>query len=401
MQKLSLVIPTYNERENINAVIQRVYTTLTSTDNEFDVIVVDDDSPDETWRLAEDMTAEYPALKVIRRCNERGLATAVVAGWKAARGDILGVMDGDLQHQPEILKKMLEALSTSAVDVVIASRHVGGGGVSDWNVIRRAISWGATGLATLVLPGILRHVRDPMSGYFLLRRSVLDGVVLAPRGYKILLEVLAKGKYRSVKEVPYIFEERKIGSSKLGPRQYYEYLLHLGRLAVETGEAMRFLVFCLVGSSGVLVNEAALWFVASQGYYYVQASVLAVELAIINNFLWNDLWTFHDSVGNHLDMASRLKRFLKFNAICAMGAAMNVWAVWSVTELLNIHYLISNLIGMGIGACWNYALNVNVTWTMAIPRQTRSVEMQRNEAGGVPDPQEVAVRPVGTDRADS
>ena len=257
-------------------------------------------------------------------------------------------MDGDLQHQPEILKKMLEALSTSAVDVVIASRHVGGGGVSDWNVIRRAISWGATGLATLVLPGILRHVRDPMSGYFLLRRSVLDGVVLAPRGYKILLEVLAKGKYRSVKEVPYIFEERKIGSSKLGPRQYYEYLLHLGRLAVETGEAMRFAVFCLVGSSGVLVNEAALWFVASQGYYYVQASVLAVELAIINNFLWNDLWTFRDSVGNQLDMASRLKRFLKFNAICAMGAAMNVWAVWSVTELLNIHYLISNLIGMGM-----------------------------------------------------
>jgi dolichol-phosphate mannosyltransferase len=149
------------------------------------------------------------------------------------------------------------------------------------------------------------------------------------------------------------------------------------------------------------VNEAVLWFVASHGYHYVQASVLAVELAIINNFLWNDLWTFRDSVGSRPDLANRLKRFFKFNAICAMGAAMNVWAVWSVTELLNIHYLISNLIGMGVGTCWNYALNVNVTWTMAIPQQNRSFEMQRNEADGGRDPQDVAVRPIGTDGADS
>jgi dolichol-phosphate mannosyltransferase len=398
---LSLVIPTYNERENIAAVIHRIHATLTDAQEEFEIIVVDDDSPDQTWRVAEDLTTEYPTLKVMRRRNERGLATAVVTGWKASTGDILGVIDGDLQHQPEILKELLKALTATGADIAIASRHVGGGGVSDWNALRRAISWGATGLATLVLPGILRYVRDPMSGYFLLRRSVIDGVELAPRGYKILLELLAKGKYRSVKEVPYIFEERKIGSSKLGPRQYFEYLLHLGRLAAETGEAMRFAVFCLVGSSGVLVNEAVLWFVASHGYHYVQASVLAVELAIINNFLWNDLWTFRDSVGSRPDLANRLKRFFKFNAICAMGAAMNVWAVWSVTELLNIHYLISNLIGMGVGTCWNYALNVNVTWTMAIPQQNRSFEMQRNEADGGRDPQDVAVRPIGTDGADS
>ena len=386
----SLVIPTYNERENIRPLVERVVAALKPTGVSFEVIVVDDDSPDRTWELAQELAKEVPELKVIRRLDEKGLATAVVAGWTAARGEILGVIDGDLQHPPEALDQLLGTICQTSADIIIASRHTTGGGVSEWSAIRRAISWGATGLATLVLPGVLRHVRDPMSGYFLLRRSVLAGIELAPRGYKILLEVLAKGKYRSVKEVPYIFEERKIGSSKLGPRQYFEYLLHLSRLAMETGEAMRFAIFCLVGSTGVLVNEAALWFIASQGYHYVQASAVAVELAILNNFLWNDLWTFRDSVGSQLDLSNRFKRLLKFNAICALGAALNVLAVWAITEMLNVHYLVSNLVGMGIGTGWNYALNVNVTWTLGIPRQAPEVEVRGIKA--TPEAKQVTVR---------
>ena len=262
---LSLVIPTFNERRNIVALIRRVVRTLEKVLDSFEVIVVDDDSPDKTWEVVQELAKEHPYLKVIRRCEERGLATAVVAGWKVARGEILGVIDGDLQHPPEILAKLVRAISTTPTEIVVASRHVGEGGVSDWSLTRRFVSWGATGLATLVIPGVLRDVRDPMSGYFLLRRSVIKSVQLNPTGYKILLEVLAKGTYRFVQEVPYVFEERKEGSSKLGPQQYREYLLHLGRLAKETGELERFLCFCTVGAFGVVVNEAVLWLLSLAG----------------------------------------------------------------------------------------------------------------------------------------
>ena len=207
------------------------------------------------------MMPEYPHLRVLRRMQERGLARAVISGWQAAQGEILAVMDGDLQHPPETLTRLIDALEKQGGDIAVASRHVRGGGVSEWNIVRRGISWGATLAAAWMLPGTLATVRDPMSGYFALRRSVIEGCTLKPEGYKILLEVLGRGHYRAVVEVPYVFIERQQGHSKLGPRQYREFLAHLIRLSWGTGELA---VFCEVlsrwgdrasrqhGSSGVL-----------------------------------------------------------------------------------------------------------------------------------------------------
>jgi dolichol-phosphate mannosyltransferase len=338
--------------------------------DDFEIIVVDDNSPDGTWQVAEELTKENSHLRVIRRRDERGLATAVVAGWKIAGGEVLGVMDGDLQHPPETLPKLFDSILNAHADIVVASRHVNGGGVSDWRLARRFASWTAASIATLMLPGLLRTVRDPMSGYFLIKRSVIESVNLKPQGYKILLEVLARGRYRTVVEVPYVFEERKEGGSKLGPKQYLEFFAHLGRLAGETGQIGRFLRFCTVGLSGVFVNEGTLRFFTETGsIYYVYSSILACEIAIVSNFLFNEFWTFQDRSNQRPTVIDRLRRFLKFNLICAIGVILNVTVLWALTDLAGLYYLISNLFGIGVSTLWNYGLNSNITWEVPVERK--------------------------------
>jgi dolichol-phosphate mannosyltransferase len=229
----SLVVPTYNERFNIGPLIGRIEAVLKQEPFHYEIIIVDDNSPDETWKLAQEIAKMDSHLQVIRREGSRGLATAVVEGWKAARGEILGVMDADLQHPPEILPDLLGPILKGRADIAIGSRHISGGSVGKWNLPRRSVSRGASAIAFLLLPQVLRPVRDPMSGFFLMKRSVIDLPLLRPTGYKILLEILAKGHYRRVIEVPYVFEKRKHGKSKLGPKQYLEFLIHLGMLATK------------------------------------------------------------------------------------------------------------------------------------------------------------------------
>jgi dolichol-phosphate mannosyltransferase len=236
---LSLIVPTYNERQSIVPLLQRATAALEEVIDQFEIIAVDDDSPDGTWQAAEQVAEDNPHVRVIRRRKERGLATAVIAGWKTAEGELLGVIDGDLQHPPEILPVLLKSIVDSRVDIAIASRNVEGGGVSQWRPQRKIIAWVARSVARLAFPELLSSVRDPMSGYFIIKRSVIESVVLKPLGYKILLEVLARGKYQTIKEIPYVFEERKIGKSKLGPKQCLDLLIHLWRLSREIGKPER------------------------------------------------------------------------------------------------------------------------------------------------------------------
>jgi len=228
---LSLVIPTYNERPSIVPLIQRTTALLEKSLTEFEIIVVDDDSPDGTWQAVQELVQQNGRLKVIRRLDEKDLTTAVVTGWKAAKGNLLGVMDGDLQHPPEVLPVLLKSILDSQADIVIASRNVEGGGVSEWRPARKLIALGARLITVLVLPRVVKSVRDPMSGYFLMKRTVIESVALRPIGYKILLEVLARGKYQTIREIPYLFDERKNGKSKLGPKQCLDFLIHLWRLS--------------------------------------------------------------------------------------------------------------------------------------------------------------------------
>ena len=227
---ISLVVPTYKERANIERLVERGGVALAATGEPYELIIVDDNSPDGTADEVRRLQADRPWLKLLVRVNEKDLSTAVLAGWKMAKGDVLGCMDGDLQHPPEHLKKLVNQLRTSSAEIAIASRYVEQGSVSDWKFQRRIISWAATVLAAVLLPGKIRRVKDPMSGFFCLKRSVLEGVALKPIGYKILLEVLARGRWEKAVEVPYTFEERSRGGSKMGPLQVWQYVIHLLRI---------------------------------------------------------------------------------------------------------------------------------------------------------------------------
>lgn len=226
----SLVVPTFKERVNIVPLLEKLSTLLDNAlPGRYELIVVDDDSPDRTWEAAEEAAARMPQVRVIRRIGERGLATAVVAGWKAAQGEWLGVIDADLQHPPEVVLDLLAAMGRGA-DLAVASRHVAGGGVSDWSLARRALSRGAQALGVLLLPAAARAVSDPMSGYFILHRGAVDFSELRPLGYKILLEVLARGRFSKIEEAGYVFQERREGESKVTWRLYWEYLVQIWRL---------------------------------------------------------------------------------------------------------------------------------------------------------------------------
>jgi dolichol-phosphate mannosyltransferase len=232
---LSLVLPTFNEAQNIEPMIRAVSEILEKSQIAYELIVVDDDSPDGTWSRALSLNPSFPKLRVMRRTGERGLATAIIRGWQASHGDVLGVIDADLQHPPEILLKLWSQIE-AGVDLAVASRRAPGGGVSNWSWRRRLISRAAQSIGLLVLPGVVGRLTDPMSGYLLVRRDRLANVTLKPRGYKILIEVLGRGEIDKIAEVGYVFQERTGDQSKVTWRTYGEYLLHLGVLRFQQTE---------------------------------------------------------------------------------------------------------------------------------------------------------------------
>jgi dolichol-phosphate mannosyltransferase len=199
----------------------------------YELIVVDDDSPDRTWELAHELARSHPRVRVVRRQNERGLSTAVVRGWQIARGQVLGVIDADLQHPPEVAIDLWRRMEAGA-DLAVGSRHVEGGGVSDWSLARRILSRGAQVVGLLVLPSVVGRVSDPMSGYFMVRRSALAGREMSPLGYKILIEVLGRAAIGKIAEVGYVFRERDRGESKVTRKVYLDYVAHLARLRLAT-----------------------------------------------------------------------------------------------------------------------------------------------------------------------
>src|SRR5208282_1759795 len=231
-------------------------------------------------------------VRLVKRPGRLGLATAVLDGWATARGDVWGVMDADLQHPPETLTALAAAVRQGA-DLAIGSRYVPGGGTSDWTWVRRFISRTATHMAATVLPLKLAAVGDPMSGMFMVRASALRGAQLNPLGYKILLEVIAKAHYKKLVEVPYVFQERERGASKLGARQYWEYLQHLARLAVGTGQFLGWVRYGLVALTGAVI-DIALFAALVKKWAWPPAAALpvAIEAALLSNFVCSEAFTF-------------------------------------------------------------------------------------------------------------
>jgi dolichol-phosphate mannosyltransferase len=354
--KISIIIPTYNEKDNIAPLLSRIDKALPGYS--YEVLIVDDNSQDGTIEAASELAKRYPVRVLVRR-NERGLATAVVHGLKAASGQIIGVMDADLQHPPEVLPDLVKAIQDGA-DMAVASRYIPGGGCPNWGLSRKIISRVALVISHLLLPST-RAVKDPLAGFFMFRRRNVDPARLKPIGYKISLEVMLIGGFQKVVEVPYIFEDRSAGQSKLNPGQQIDYLRHLFSLMARTGELGMLIKFMLVGLSGVVVNEGVYWLLTRFGglaAYDWLAVIIGIEVSIITNFILNDTFTF----ARRRTGKSFLGRLLKFNLICIAGAAIQ-WGLFMLfTRVFGVYDLLSNFIGIVAAFLWNYSVNRNWTW---------------------------------------
>ncbi len=367
--KFSLIIPTFNEGQNIGEIVNILSELLDSIiPEQYELIVVDDNSPDRTWELAGELMPNYPQLRVMRREKERGLSTAVVRGWQAAKGEILGVIDADLQHPPEILLQLWQEMENGA-ELAVASRHVEGGGVSEWSIIRRFLSRGAQTLGLIILPEVISRLSDPMSGYFMVRRSSIINKPLSPIGYKILIEVAARGRIRWIAETGYVFRERVAGASKVTWKQYVEYFQHLVRLRFSLWPVTRFLRFGIVGFSGVFVDMAMLYLLSDPstlGWGLTRSKIIAAEVAIFNNFLWNDAWTFADFSSKQKGWRKRFKRFLKFNIVCLAGLILNVLLLNLLFNLFFVNVpngrYVANFIAIAAVTFWNFWLNLKLSW---------------------------------------
>jgi dolichol-phosphate mannosyltransferase len=357
---ISVVIPTYNEAAAIEETLRRAAAALRSASEDFEIVVVDDASADGTAERAESLASEVP-VRVLRRPGRLGLATAVLDGWAIARGEVLGVMDADLQHPPEVLTGLAQAIRKEGADLAIGSRYVPGGGTSDWTWMRRLISRTATHMAATVLPLRLAAVGDPMSGVFLVRASALCDAHLNPLGYKILLEVLAKAHYQKLVEVPYVFQERERGSSKLGARQYLEYLLHLARLAVGTGQLWGWIRYGLVGLVGAVIDVGLFcFFVQRWAWRPMVALPAAILVALFSNFIWNQAFTFRADQPSG-PRGGLLSRLLRYEWVCLPGALLNAL----VTLLLlygGAEVLVAAASGVVAGGAFNLLFNIPSIW---------------------------------------
>jgi len=352
---LSVVIPTYNEKDNITPLITEVHQALIGCDHE--IIIVDDNSQDGTIEIVKKLASQYPVKLFVRR-DEKGLATAVIHGIKQASGNIVAVMDADLQHPPEILPKLYKAIQDGA-DMAVASRYIKGGGCPNWGLFRRITSKVALRIAHIFLPSS-RRVKDPMSGYFMFRKENVDLLKLKPVGYKIALEVMLVGSFKNVVEVPYIFNERSAGRSKLRPQQQIEYLSHILSLMSRTGEFWRFLKFIGVGLCGTGVNLGVLSLVTTfTNWNEIVRVIPGIEVSVITNFLLNDFFTFADRRTGKV--GSFFGRLVKYNVFAFIGAFINI-GIYTLLTQHGVDIYLSDFIGIVIAFLWNYFFSMIWAW---------------------------------------
>lgn len=290
--KLTVISPTLNEAENVPHLVEQLERSLGDID--YEILIVDDDSADKTWSIAQKISATNPRVRVLRRMQNRGLGMAVIDGFSNASGDALACIDADLQHDPSILPRMLEEL-LSGTDVVVGSRYVEGGSAGKWDRLRRLQSWFATKSAQFLL-GI--KLKDPMSGYFLVWRKDFSEIKdqLNGTGFKILLEILTRLRASRVKEIPYTFRPRTSGKSKLTGKIVFQYSQQMWRLCSASRHfPVRFLKFAVVGSAGVVVNLAVMALLLAQtNLHGWRASAIASLAANFQNFILNNFWTYMD-----------------------------------------------------------------------------------------------------------
>jgi dolichol-phosphate mannosyltransferase len=355
--QLSVVVPTFNERGNVATLVQRLDAALTGI--AWEVIFVDDNSPDGTTDAVRDLARTDPRVRCIRRIGRRGLSGACIEGMLASSAPCAAVIDGDLQHDETQLAKMLGLIERGEADLVIGSRYIDGGSAESFDNKRAGFSKFATILAQQVLRV---SVADPMSGFFMIRRDRFERLApqLSTQGFKILLDVVAtaRGSLR-ILEVPYTFGSRLHGESKLDSMVALDFLgLILAKLTNDV-ISLRFLLFALVGSIGLVVHFVAL-FVGLEAFAlpFAEAQGIAAFCAMTSNFLLNNFLTYRDQ---RLKGLRILQGLILFYLVCSVGLFANVGVAWSVFDNEPIWWL-AGAAGALMGVVWNYAMSGLFVW---------------------------------------
>ncbi|MGB3539570.1 MAG: glycosyltransferase family 2 protein [Mesorhizobium sp.] len=358
---LSVVIPTFNERDNVARISAALEKALAGV--EFEIVFVDDDSTDGTLDQIATLARRNPRIRVIHRIGRRGLSTAVSEGMLSTTSPYICVIDADLQHDERIIPQMLRLVMAGDADIAVGSRYTDGGGLGNWDRKRAAISGTATRLAKLIAKAPLK---DPMSGFFLISRPAFYSAVrdLSGQGYKILLDICASANPTlRLREVPYEFRLRQAGESKLDALVAWEYLMLLADKMFGNVIPARFLSFTLIGGLGVFVHMAALAsLMASGAASFLTAQAVATTVAMVFNFFLNNTLTYRD---RRLKGVRALSLGLAtFLAVCSLGAFANVGIANYLFSDAHYYWWSAGIAGILVGAVWNYAATSIFTWRL-------------------------------------
>lgn len=395
----SVVIPTYNESENILRLITEIEKNLPRS-HFTEIIIVDDNSPDGTGKLVENYIEEQNAklengrdnssnsssknyrVKVVHRRAKNGLIPAILDGVKQSCGMNVLIMDADFSHPPEVIPKMMRELALNPNSIIIGSRFIEGGKVVGWPQRRKLLSRGASALARLGLN--VKRVKDPMSGFFALPRELIQNISIDTKGYKILLEILVKNKEIPIREIPYTFTDRQSGKSKMNYNvimNYAEAIWQLYRHGQKSGQveiserinkkSVLFISkagrYYTVGLSGLIINYIVSFLLANDvansirllsNVWYLEASILGVAISSTSNFFLNKYWTFEDK---RFDVGVTARQFVSFIAVSAIGLSIQITLLYYMVEHL-IPYRISLIVAIGVATTINFILNKKFTF---------------------------------------
>jgi len=377
MTELSIIIPTFNECQNIPIMVERLQVVLSGLN--WEVIFVDDDSPDGTSDKVREIARNNPRVRCIQRIGRRGLSTAVIEGVLSSSTPVFAVIDGDLQHDEKILPSMYSKIKEEQVDVVIGSRFVDGGGLGNWDKDRVAMSAFATKVSRLITSASLS---DPMSGFFMVTREAFDGSLrnLSGAGFKILLDIFASSrKPLEFAELPYVFSLRQHGESKLDTMVLWEYLMLILDKTIGKVIPVRFALFAFVGSTGVIIHYIMLYSTMnfaipafntlttkvdfsfiniSDNNLFMYSQLVATIVAMTSNYFMNNLFTYRDM---RLKGIKLFWGLLSFYAVCSLGAIANVGFANYVFKQ-EYTWQLAAFAGIILGTVWNYLATSIFTW---------------------------------------
>lgn len=355
---VAVIVPTFKEADNVVLLIEKLRQALDGI--AWEVVFVDDDSPDGTIDVLAKVARTDARVRFLQRLGRRGLSSAVIEGILSTSAPYVAVIDADMQHDERLLSKMYAILSRNSVDLVVGSRYTADGGVGSWNKTRYRISRFATMLSRLVTK---TELADPMSGFFMLRRSKFDEAVrhLSAQGYKILLDIVASSSSKlQVVELPYVFRQREHGESKLDTLVSLEFLTLVLDKLIGRWVPVRLFMFATVGALGVVVHMGTLGLLLRIGQLpFISAQAVATLTAMTANFFLNNIFTYRDKRIRGIGAMTRA--LLSFYAVCSVGALANVGVA---NTFFTSHYSwwLSALAGIIVGLGWNYSATALFTW---------------------------------------